>query len=313
MGYEIPPSRRLPPLNALRAFEAAARHLSFDKAARELHVTPGAISQQIKSLEDWLGVALFRRLPRGVLLNDAGQVYWPELRDAFDLMARATERLGTHDLGNVLTVSTMPSFAARWLIPRLGRLSERHAALQVRVAASSALTDFQREDVDVAIRFGHGNYPGLAVSRLLEEVVFPVCDPRLPNSKRPLRALADLSRHVLLHDEPDPSGVHVLDWAHWLAAVGAVGVDARSGPRFTYTHMTLQAAAAGQGVALGTSVLVDDDQVTGRLIRPLAESVKSPYAYYLVCPEATRSRPKIKAFWDWALGEAEITPGGVTS
>jgi LysR family glycine cleavage system transcriptional activator len=300
-------SRRLPPLNAVRAFEAAARHLSFIKAAEELHVTPGAVSQHVKALEDWLGCILFRRLPRGVLLTDAGQSYWPELRDILDRLESVSQRIRTFDDGRELSVSTLPSFAARWLIPRLGSFRERCPGIEVRVVASVALADFQRDGIDVAIRFGAGHYPGLYSELLMAEEVYPVCSPRLLENGPPLRAPDDLRHYTLLHDLPDPNGVHELDWVKWLIAVGARGVDATRGPRFTYTHMSLQAAIAGQGVALATSVLIGDDLATGRLVRPLRESILSPFRYYLVCAEPALRLPKVAAFRTWTIEQAAAT------
>lgn len=296
-------ARKLPPLNALRAFEAAARHLSFLKAAEELSVTPGAVSQQVRTLEEQLGVTLFRRLSRGVLLTDAGQRYGKRIGDLLDGVAAATLELRRDSGAAPLTISTSSSFAARWLIPRLGSFRLSHPGAPVRVLAENKLTDFAVEPVDVVIRHGAGGYPGMAENLLFRERVFPVCSPRLPNPARPLRRLADLAHHTLLHDEPE-DGTADYDWRRWLAAVGAEDVEVRPGPGFTYTHMVLQAAVAGQGVALGTSVLAADDLAAGTLIRPLAEAVDHPYAYWLVCPLATAEAPRIKAFREWVLTEA---------
>lgn len=302
-------SRRLPPLNAVRAFEAAARHLSFNKAAAELHVTAAAVSQQVRGLEEWLGVVLFRRLPRGVRLTDAGQGYWRRVSAVLDELADATRLVRREDGSAALTVSTMPSFAARWLIPRLGRFSARHPGIDVRVVASSDLVDFTRDDVDVAVRFGPGNYPGLRVDLLMGEEIFVVCSPALRDGPHPLREPLDLRFHTLLHDLPDPRAMHDLNWAEWLAAVGVHDVDPSRGPRFTYTHMSLQAAAAGQGVALGTSALIADDLATGRLVRPFAASVRSPFSYYVVCPRGTADRPRVAAFRTWMMEEVARDAG----
>ena len=289
---------RLPPLNALRAFEAAARHLSFLKAAEELHVTPGAVSQQVKALEEELGVALFRRLPRGVLLTDAGQLYGKRLGEIFEQVRRATAEIRRERDHAGLTVSTMLSFAARWLIPRLGAFNLAHPGITVRVLAEGRLTDFATEDVDLALRYGAGNYPGLHVELIFPETVFPVCSPALMAGPHPLRSFDDLRYHTLLHDEPDPS-YHNLSWQHWLAAQGVHHLDTRAGPRFSYTHMSLQAAVGGLGVALGTDVLADEDLCTGKLIRPFPQGMLSEHAYYLVCPEAALARPRVQAFRGW--------------
>jgi len=294
--------RKLPPLNALRAFEAAARHLSFLKASEELHVTPGAISQQVRALEEQLGVTLFRRMTRGVLLTDAGQRYGKRIGELLDGLVAATVDLQRDDAAGALTVSTMPSFAARWLIPRLGAFRIAHPSIALRVLAEGDLTDFAVENVDVAIRFGPGRYPGLVSELLFHEEIFPVCSPKLLNSGAPLRRLADLVNQTLLHDEPG-AGYHDLNWRNWLEQVGASEIEPPPGPGFTYTHMTLQAAVAGQGVALGTTVLASDDLASGSLIRPLKESVTSSYSYWLVCPPGSLDRPKAKAFHDWVISE----------
>jgi LysR family glycine cleavage system transcriptional activator len=296
-------SRRLPPLNALRAFEAAARHLSFLKAAEELNVTAGAVSQQIKTLEDHLSLKLFRRQARGVLLTDAGQRYGKRIGELLDQIAAATRDLGRQSGGAVLTVTTMPSFAARWLIPRLGAFGRLHPELAVRTLADDKLATFKDDDVDVAIRFGAGNYVGLTADFLFREEVFPVCSPRLLEGDMPPRRLEDLAHHTLLHDEPHP-GLHELEWSAWLAKRGIRNIDAHQGPRFTYTHMSLTAAAMGQGLALGTSVLCADDLESGRLVRPFPDKIVAAFAYYLVFPPAALDRPRVVAFRDWMLEAA---------
>lgn len=289
-------SRRLPPLNALRAFEAAARHLSFTKAADELHVTQAAVSHQIKGLEEWLGLPLFRRVNRGLVLTDAGQTYLPPLRDALDLMANATERLFRKDSTGALTISTMPSFAAKWLVLRLGHFQAKHPELDLRLHTTAQMVDFAQQDVDVAIRFGSGNWPDLRVERLLNEDIFPVCSPRLlPNLACP----ADLKRHTLLHDD------YMITWASWLTAAGVEGIDVERGPRYTDSALVLQAAMEGQGVALARQVLVADDLAAGRLVRPFDVVLSGQYAYYFVAPPHYFSRPKVKAFRDWLFAEAE--------
>lgn len=296
--------RRLPPLNAVRAFEAAARRMSFLKAAEELHVTAGAVSQQVKHLEDWLGVALFRRLPRGVTLTDAGQRYWPELADLLDRLADLSQRVRAEEESPVLTVTTLPSFAARWLIPRLGRLRALHPEMEVHVLASTAVADFSRDGVDVAIRYGRGVYPGLRCDLLLDDAVFPVCGPRLLEGPHPLKKLRDLRHHTLLHDDLDPGGLPEVTWASWLMEAGVRDVDPHRGLRFAFTHMTLQAAVAGQGVALAPAGLVADDLAQGLLVRPFALAVPALYSYYVVSPEDTADRPKVAAFRCWLLAEA---------
>src|SRR5918998_1678796 len=289
--------RRLPPLKAVRAFEAAARHGHFEQA--------GA----------WLGVSLFRRLPaKGVALTAAGERYAAAARDLLDGFAEATARLLRQDGGATLTVSTMPSLAANWLIPRLGSLRRLHPQLDVRVQIAPGLTDFAREDVDVAIRSGHGRYPGLRVDFLMDESFFPVCSAALlGDPERPLREPADLKHHTLLHEEAEPTFHGSVSWAQWLEAVGASGIEVARGPRFSHTFLALQAAASGQGVALATSVLIGGELEAGRLVRPFAEEVKAPYSYYLVCPEATANRHNVTAFRKWLFAEVGLGPVPATA
>ncbi|HEY8382866.1 MAG TPA: transcriptional regulator GcvA [Microvirga sp.] len=311
--------RRLPPLNAVRAFEAASRHASFHAAADELAVTAGAVAQQVKALEEWLGLPLFRRLPsKGVVLTPAGQRYAATVTDLLDRLHEATRRLVEQDNSQVLTVSTIPSLASQWLIPRLGAFRAAQPSLDVRVVAANALTDFDREEVDLAIRYGRGPYPGLWSELLFEESFFPVCSRSLvEGGDHPLRSVADLKHHTLLHEDVMPSIPGSITWPQWLARAGAPEIDARRGPRFTHTFLALQAAAAGQGVALATSVLIGEDLTTGRLVRPFGPEVPGPYNYHLVCPPEALARPKVAAFRAWleeALGLArqarEVEPIG---
>lgn len=305
----MPPGerRRLPPLNAVRAFEAAARHESFHAAADELAVTPGAVAQHVKSLEAWLRLPLFRRLPsRGVVLTQAGQRYAAAVSGLLDDLAEATRRLVAQDNVHVLTVSTIHSFAAQWLIPRLASFRKEEPGLDVRVVASNSLTDFDREEVDLAIRYGRGGYHDLTAELLLEESYFPVCSPALMREgPHPLREPADLAYHTLLHEDAGALLPSVVGWSEWLAAAGVTGVDPRRGPRFTHTFLALQAAAGGQGVAMATSVLIGDDLDNGRLVRPFGPDVPSPFNYYLVCPPAAAELPKVQAFARWIRGLAQ--------
>jgi LysR family glycine cleavage system transcriptional activator len=294
-------SRRLPPLNAMRAFEAAARHLSFTKAAEELNVTQAAISHQVKALEEWLGVPLFRRLNRALLLTDAGQNYGPPLGQSFDLLADATDRIRDDDNRGTLTVTTLPSIASKWLVPRLGRFRQAYPDIDLRIDASQHLSDFARENVDVAVRYGRGNWEGTRADRLMTEDFFPVCSPDLIDGDPPLHKLDDLHRHTLLHDD------NRTDWTVWFLAAGIAGGDPKRGPGFTDSSLVLQAAVDGQGVALGRSALAAADLAAGRLVQPFNISLPATFAYYLVCPEATAERPKIAAFRDWLLAEMTQT------
>ena len=304
----FPMPGRLPPLASLRAFEAAARHLSFARAADDLAVTPGAISQQVKQLEDWLGVALFRRLPKGVLLTDAGQLYGSELREVFARLTLASERARRHAASPILTVSMVPSLATRWLIPRLGSFRARHPEIDLRLEVNSNATDFTRENVDAGIRQGRGpGWPGLHADPLFPSIIFPVCSPRLLEEGPPLRGPADLARFTLLHEDPwvDAQGrAQELTWRDWLAAVGAAEVDATRGPHFSQTQMSLRAALAGQGVALANAVLAGEDLRAGRLVRALPQEVEAGSSYWFVCPEAALGQPRRAAFRAWLLEEA---------
>jgi len=295
-------ARRLPSLNALRAFEAAARNLSFTRAAHELNVTQAAVSHQVKALEARLGVALFRRLNRALMLTEDGQAYLPPVRDAFDAIAEATRRLEARRTGGVVTVSTMDSFAAAWLVPRLGRFRAAHPDVDVRITISDRLVDFARDDVDLGIRYGRGHYPGLRVVRLLTEDIFPVCSPALLRGDNPLRSPADLQHHTLLHDDMRE------DWRMWLMAAGVAGVDPTRGPAFSHSHLVFQAAADGQGVALGRGALVAQDLAAGRLVKPFDISLAADFAYYVVTSETAAAQPKIAAFRDWLLEEARRDP-----
>ena len=296
--------RRLPPLNAVRAFEAAARHLSFTKAAEELNVTQAAVSHQVKALEERLQVPLFRRLNRGLVLTGAGASYLRELEDILDRLEQATERLRTSEATGVLTVSTSTSFAAKWLVPRLQRFRERRPDIDVRIDANDALTDFRRDDVDLAIRYGRGVYPGLASALLLQDIVFPVCSPKLLEGVQPLQEPSDLKHFTLLHDQ----GV-VEDWRTWLRTAGVKDVDPTRGPVFSHSAMLIEAAIAGQGVALARRSMVARDLREGRLVQPFSLSLKSEFFYWVVCPEATADKPKIAEFRAWLLEEAAAESG----
>ena len=299
-------ARRLPPLNALRAFEAAGRHLSFTKAAAELHVTPAAVSHQVKALEDTLGVKLFRRLTRGLLLTDAGQALLPGLGKGFDGLAAAVEGLSGLEDGGVLTVSVLQSLAAKWLVPRLDRFHDAHPDIDLRVSSATRLVDFARDDVDLAIRYGLGRWPGLRADLLRTEELFPVCSPALLEGPHPLKQPDDLRHHTLLHDE---SWKVVFigafpEWSAWLEAAGVGDIDATHGPGMSPSAMVIQAALDGQGVALGRSVLVEADLADGRLVKPFEPTIPLDYAYYVVCPESAAERPKVAAFRQWIMAEA---------
>ena len=293
-------SRKLPPLNALRAFEAAARHLSFTKAAQELNVTQAAISHQVKALEETLGIALFKRLNRALLLTEAGQAYLPPLREAFDLMDAATRGLKDRGMEGPLKVTSLSSFAGKWLLPRLHRFRERYPEIDVLVSAKDSLVDFATDDVDMGIRYGGGVYDGLVADFLLPDSYAPMCSPKLLDGAAPLRAPADLRHHTLLHDDVDPG----FGWQGWLRQAGVEGIDPNRGPGYSDSSMVIAAAIAGQGVALGRISLAVDDIRSGRLVIPFGPVLESHYANYLVVPKARESWPKVQAFRSWMLEEA---------
>ena len=292
--------RQIPPLNALRAFEAVARHLSFTSAADELGVTQGAVSQQVKKLEAHLGLLMFRRVHQGLLLTDAGQAYLPVVRDAFDGLAQGTRNLQSRERCGVLTVSVSAGFATKWLVPRSHRFYERHPEIDLRISASPEHINFARGDVDLAIRHGDGTWPELDTARLMAEKVFPVCSPGLAGKPHELKAPIDLRHQTLLRSwHPDY-------WPQWFAAAGAAdAVDTTRGPAFNDHSNAIQAAIDGQGVALGRTALVGDDLLAGRLVRPFDRVISADIAYWIVCPKGTAERPKIVAFREWLLVEAD--------
>jgi LysR family glycine cleavage system transcriptional activator len=314
---------RLPPLNALRAFEAAARHLSFATAAKELHVTPAAISHQVKGLEDVLGQRLFRRLKRGLELTRAGQALLPKLSDGFARLGDAVEEMRSATEAGMLAVSAAPSFATRWLAPRLHRFVREHPDLDVRIHASTRLIDpggeesgpagaapgSPVEDADIAVRFGTGDYSGYRVDRLMNVEVTPMCSPRLLQSGPPLRQPADLQRHVLIHDNVRYDDGRAL-WDAWFEAAGLPGMDTSHGLRFSHALLALEAAADGMGVTMGMPALAGSDLASGRLVAPLALALPLKFAYYIVSGTDTAERADVAAFRDWLLAEARRPGAG---
>jgi LysR family glycine cleavage system transcriptional activator len=292
----------LPPLGALRAFEAAARHLSFTKAAEELHVTQAAVSHHIKALEQELGLQLFRRFNRRLALTDAGREYQPALRDAFDLMSAATRRIRAGDQSGQLKITTLSSFATKWLIPRLPRFKEVRPDIDPMISTSYRLVDFRSEEFDVAIRLGRGNYPGLHVVHLMDDWAFPVCSPRLKKGARALRQPADLKHHVLLHDSAVSQNSDAPSWRNWLKAAGVTDVAPDRGPAFSDTALALQAAIAGNGVAIGRRSLAIDDMKAGHLVQPFGPELPTRFSWYLVCSPISAEQPKVRAFREWLQG-----------
>lgn len=292
------PRRRLPSLNALRAFEAAARQQSFTKAAGDLNVTQGAISHQVKGLEAELGLKLFMRRGKTLILTEAGRAYHDVVRDAFDRLAAGTTLLLERENTGILTVSMSPNFAAKWLIHRLGSFALAEPSIQLRVSASMEHVDFSREDVDLAIRHGQGDWPGLHVTRLCGEELFPVCSPKLLEGRKGLKRPGDLRHHTLLHSRERN------DWAQWLQAAHIAPSEPARSIDFNQMSMALDAAVDGQGVALARTALAAWDLISGRLVCPFGPRLRVPFAYYIVCPKATAGRPKVATFRTWLLAEA---------
>lgn len=289
--------RRLPPLTSLPAFDAAARHLSFTKAAADLHVTHGAISRAVRNLEEHLGTRLFDRGTRSVRLTSAGAIYVVEVGAALDRIAAATAAAATQRSAGVLNVSTSDGFAGRWLVPRLHRFHRAHADIDVRLSTSGAFADFTRDGVDIAIRYGTGDYEGVVSELLADEEIAPVCSPQLLQGDHPLRQLGDLQRHRLIHDN------FRLDWATWLREAGVEDVDPTAGLRFDSAAFAVEAAVQGEGVLLGRSTLVSADLAAGRLVRPFDLALKSRWSYYVVYPKDALRQRKVRAFRDWLFGE----------
>jgi LysR family glycine cleavage system transcriptional activator len=293
-------NRRLPPLNALRAFEAVARHVSMARAAEELHVTPAAISQLVKQLEGILGKPLLVR-GKTLALSDAAQAALPLLSEAFDCLERAASQLRAGTQEGPLVVSTPPAFAARWLVPRMEGFERRHPDIELRLLATHRLVDFAREDVDAAIRFGTGDYPGLHAERLMAENIIAVAAPGLAED---VDSAADIARKPLLNDEWAIDHKSFPDWLAWLAAHGVTPEAPLRIRRFGDSSLTLQAACSGLGIALAWHSLVADDLKAGRLVRLLDEALDTRLAYHFVVPSARLKLAKVAAFRDWLRSEA---------
>lgn len=295
----------LPPLSALRAFEAAARLLSFSKAADELNVTPAAISHQIAALEADLGIKLFNRLSRAVELTASAQVLLPGLSEAFAGIQASVRRLRAHNDTGTLNVTASPSFAGKWLVQRLYRFQEIAPAVDVRISASDEVVDLMRGDFDVAIRYGTGRYPGLTVELLMKNEVFPACSPDLLRRGPPLEAPADLRHHRLLHDQAVDRDPLVPTWGMWLKAAGVGDLPASPGLTFSTNVLALEAAIAGHGVTLAYSTTAAADLAGGRLVRLFSLSLPDLFAYHIVTAPGALERPKIRAFRSWLRQEAD--------
>lgn len=295
--------RSLPPLRALRAFEAAARHLSFAQAASELGVTPGAISHQIKALEDWLEAPLFHRLPRALRLTEAGVAALPMLTEGFDRLAEGAARMRNRRNDSLLTISVSPGFGSLWLVPRLDRFRRQYPQIEVRIDGTDRLVDIARGEADLAIRYGPGGYRDVQSHRLFAMRATPVCSPDLLTRGPALRSPNDLSNQTLLHVEWEEAEG---SWRTWLLAAGAREVDPFKGPRFTKEEMAIRAAMDGEGVALIGDRMAADHLAAGRLTRPFDETLSTQlrFAYFLLVSSDRQTDPKITQFCDWLLSEA---------
>lgn len=290
--------RSLPPLNSLRIFEAAARHLSFNQAAAELNLTPSAVSHQVRALEEFLGVPLFQRTSRQIRLTPEGRDYLPSVQTAFKQLTTATERIIASRRSGLLVISVAPAFATQWLVPRLPAFQEFRAHLEVRLIVSTEVTDFARSDVDLAIRQGRGDWPGMRVHWLMDEDLIVVCSPALLQGARGLRQPTDLRGDMLLHVI-----ARMGDWKHWLEAAGVTHIDPQSGSRFQNWSLALEAAVAGMGVVIIDRRLATRYLEGGRLVVPFPTSLAGQKAYYLVYPEDREQSGKIGEFRAWLLSE----------
>ncbi len=300
----------MPPLNSLRAFESTARHLSMSQAAAELHVTPAAVSHQVRGLEDFLGVKLFTRRRRGLRLTDAGLAYLPGLRDGFEKLRLATEAVYDQEAAGQLTVSTTPTFAAKWLVHRIEAFTRDHPEIKVLISANTLKLDYDPDEGDVGVRYGSGQFPGCRVDKLFEEEVFPVCCPSMADGAMddglgPIREPRDLLDHTLLHPVQHEIDKSYPRWETWLRSYGVeAGDGGLTGPHISPHWMLIESAAAGQGVALAKASVVESDLMSGRLVRLFDDAIHVSHAYWLIAPEETANKPKIATFRDWLLDEA---------
>src|SRR5215469_13420892 len=292
--------RRLPPLKALRSFEAAARYESLTRAAEELHVTQGAVSQQVKTLETQLGLKLFIRERQRLKITPAGRDYLVVIREALDHIGAGTEWLLQRQGENVLTVSTSLDFAAKWLVHRLARFTAAHPGIDLRVSATMHTVDFAHEDIDVSVRHSDGNWPGLEATRLCAEQIFAICSPKLLAGRNRLRRPTDVLKWPVLRLEDQSKA-----WERWFALAGVVAPEQLPGPVLNRSSMLIDAAIDGQGIALARTTLAAWDLISGRIVKPFDLSWRPADTYWIVCPKVAASIPKIAAVRQWLLAEAE--------
>ena len=297
-------AERLPPLTALRAFEAASRLMSFQSAAEELSVTPAALSYQIRQLEDHLGLKLFNRLNRAVELTENGRLIQPGIHEAFEHLHRTMRQLRRRQQTNVLTIAAGPAFTAKWLSPRLYRFIARHPNIDARISASVTKSDLEMDDIDIAIRFGPGEYPGHYSVKLTDEFLTPLCAPSMLEGPNAIRSPEDLQHHTLIHDDTHQGFFVLQTWADWLKAAGVTSVDpGRSGLHFNVADHAIDAAVSGGGVVLGRTSLAEPNIRAGRLVAPFELRLKTNYSFFIVCLDARRNEPAIDAFRTWVLDE----------
>ena len=290
--------RRLPPLSALRPFEAAARVESFSRAAEELHLTHGAVSRQVRALEEHVGASLFSRHGKRVALTAVGRAFSERVRNALQEIAQASEAAGERRRDNRLTVSVLPSFASRWLMPRLIRFMDANPGIEVNVLAATALANFATDEVDVAIRFGRGPWPPLVCEEFLDDEYFPVASPKMNRGKLP-REPADLLASRIIREDRDY-------WHQWFAAAGVPLEAPLAGHTFNDSTYSLQAAARGEGIALARRSIVTEDLERGTLKRLFRIAVASHESYWFVSPRTTAEAPRVKAFRDWVKSELRV-------
>lgn len=290
--------RRLPSLNALRAFEAGARLLSFTRAAGELSVTQTAISHQVRQLEDDLGVKLFQRRPRELALTPAGSTLYPVLSEALDRIAEAVTRIRSLPESRPLSVSLTPTFGSRWLAQRLGRFWREHPDVELRLHHSLQLVDLLREDVDIAVRWGRGDWAGLVAERLMRAQATPLCAPELCKGSEPIRSPSDLKHHTLIHQKD------YQEWSEWLAAAGVADVNGQRGPVIDDANAIIQSATEGHGVMMGVPEVLSEELASGKLVAPFETRPDPAFAYYVVYPPGALNRPQTRAFRDFLMSEA---------
>jgi LysR family transcriptional regulator, glycine cleavage system transcriptional activator len=289
-------------LNGIKAFDAAARHLSFTHAGAELGVTPAAVGQQVRLLEQYLGVQLFERQKKRLVLSERGRAVLPEIRDGLDKLASAMNKLKKDRKRQTLVVSTAPSFAAKWLMPRIEQFSKHHIDINIKLDVTERLVDLNREPISIAIRYGEGSYAGLRSQLLLSEAIFPVCSPKLLAVLGGMLQPETIKKATLLHDETLSFEAGYPTWATWCAKHGLRDLDTSRGLRFNSSVLATQAAIEGLGFSLGRSVIVEDDIAAGRLVIPFTHSVPSPYAYYIVRPIQSHDTRLADEFADFLVG-----------